>query len=152
MTHTQPLPDDPAHMDYTVDIQTSARPTPEDTAPLAGRINCPICEHIEWQTDAGHGWLRIGLDQYAESEIVASPYSYFDDTFAYLEEDVDAGKFLDWYAATLPKWEVHKYHSGTAIHSQKIPTRHTNGNSLIRKLDQFPRHPHPSNKYKEARP
>ena len=152
MTHTHPPPDDPAHMDYTVNVQTDGRPTPHDTAPLAGRINCAKCEEIEWHADAGHAWLRIPRPLFAESQVIPSRYSYYDDIFVYLEEDADAELFLDWYAAELPQFEVSTYGGIIAIHGQTIPTRHTDGNSLIRKLDPFPRQPHPFNKFKEARP
>jgi len=47
-------------------------------------------------SDAGHAWLRVPhqaiIDAGIEDEI--SPYSYLDNSYVYLEEDVDAALFL----------------------------------------------------------
>lgn len=45
--------------------------------------------------DPGHGWLRVPLELVRQLGIEITPYSYQDGRFAYLEEDVDYGVFLD---------------------------------------------------------
>jgi hypothetical protein len=45
--------------------------------------------------DPGHGWLRVPLELVRQLGIEITPYSYQDRRFAYLEEDVDYGVFLD---------------------------------------------------------
>jgi DNA repair protein RadC len=47
-------------------------------------------------TDGGHGWLKVPLEELATLNIKdkITGYSYIDDKFAYLEEDLDMGVFL----------------------------------------------------------
>jgi hypothetical protein len=45
--------------------------------------------------DAGHGWLQVPLDLVVSLKLPISRCSYKRGKFAYLEEDCDAGKFLD---------------------------------------------------------
>jgi len=47
---------------------------------------------IKFITDPGHGWLRVPRELIEGEEY--SGYSYFNDTYAYLEEDSDAPLFL----------------------------------------------------------
>lgn len=44
-----------------------------------------------------HSWLRVSLSELEEFGILAdiSPFSYTDGEFAYLEEDLDMGTFLE---------------------------------------------------------
>lgn len=46
--------------------------------------------------DPGHAWLVVPLSDIQDSGIAAdiSRYSYVNEGFAYLEEDVDAGLFI----------------------------------------------------------
>ena len=54
-------------------------------------------DQYEFHSDAGHGWLRVLRVElvrlYLENKI--SGYSYMNGPWAYLEEDCDAGLFLD---------------------------------------------------------
>lgn len=47
-------------------------------------------------TDEGHGWLRIPKDIYKLSGYKASKFSYEDNDYVYLEEDVDT---YGWFKA-----------------------------------------------------
>ncbi len=49
--------------------------------------------------DPGHGWLRVRKSLVAKSGVTITPYSYQDETYAYLEEDLDAHTFLRWLKA-----------------------------------------------------
>ena len=54
-------------------------------------------------TDEGHGWLRIPKDIYELSGYKASNFSYEDNDYVYLEEDVDT---YGWFKAlTGREWE-----------------------------------------------
>ena len=53
--------------------------------------------HLTFIEDPGHGWLKVPL---AELDVLGirgqiTPYSYINGEYAYLEEDVDAGTYLD---------------------------------------------------------
>lgn len=52
-----------------------------------------MLKHI---SDDGHGWLMIPKIEYIKSGIKATHYSYEDENFVYLEEDVDAAEFVNW--------------------------------------------------------
>ena len=45
--------------------------------------------------DAGHGWLQVPKQQVKESNAIYSVYSYEDQDYIYLEEDVDMERFLE---------------------------------------------------------
>lgn len=47
----------------------------------------------EFIEDAGHGWLKVPLNECKGLDI--SRYSYMDSNFAYLEEDCDFSRFAD---------------------------------------------------------
>ena len=49
--------------------------------------------------DPGHGWLRVQRQELIDLGIAdkITPYSYQKDDLVYLEEDCDAGKFLEAY-------------------------------------------------------
>ena len=50
-----------------------------------------------WIVDPGHGWLEVTIPQVIkamEAGFIPSDYSYMTKTNAFLEEDVDAGRFL----------------------------------------------------------
>jgi len=49
-----------------------------------------------FHTDDSHGWLQVPLQDVKDSGIKVSRYSYQDETYAYLEEDCDCPRFLDW--------------------------------------------------------
>ncbi len=54
---------------------------------------------IHWEVDPGHGWLAVSKADCVKAGICdkISAYSYFDEEsqIVYLEEDCDAGLFLD---------------------------------------------------------
>lgn len=65
--------------------------------------------HLTFVNDPGHGWLKVPLTDIAalgiETEI--TPYSYIEGQFAYLEEDLDAPRYLNTLASqNLPQPEI----------------------------------------------
>ena len=56
--------------------------------------------------DPGHGWIEVPRAEVNQLGIAAeiSPYSYQKGAFCYLEEDSDAGKFID--AANAAGWHI----------------------------------------------
>ena len=59
-------------------------------------VELEITNGMLFITDEGHGWLRIPKDIYALSGYKASSFSYEDDDYVYLEEDVD---IYGWFKA-----------------------------------------------------
>ena len=59
----------------------------------------------------GQGWLRVRKDDYLLTGFKATPYSYEDDTYVYLEEDVDAPNYLKLYQPN-PKKITEEFYSG----------------------------------------
>lgn len=60
---------------------------------------------VRWVVDSGHAWLEVPLDEaiYAARDVrPVSGFSYVDERagFAYLEEDRDAGVWLEWVAGS----------------------------------------------------
>ncbi len=83
----------------------------------------------KWHSDAAHGWLEVPahdcLDVGLDIKTI-SQYSYFDKRTLYLEEDSDAGKFIEAYAA---------HHNGgapTMVEMAQAP-----GESFIRSLPRL---------------
>tara|TARA_Y100001938_G_C8016722_1_gene392995 strand:- start:98 stop:436 length:339 start_codon:yes stop_codon:yes gene_type:complete len=64
-----------------------------------------------WIRDVGHGWLRVRKDEYLLTGFKATPYSYQDDKYVYLEEDVDAPTYLKLYQPN-PKNIVEEFYNG----------------------------------------
>ncbi len=65
--------------------------------------------HLTFINDPGHGWLRVPLTDIAALGIEAhiTPYSYIEGNFAYLEEDLDAPRYLEALTAQgLPQPEI----------------------------------------------
>ncbi len=65
--------------------------------------------HLTFINDPGHGWLRVPLTDIAALGIEAhiTPYSYIEGNFAYLEEDLDAPRFLEALTAqSLPQPKI----------------------------------------------
>jgi len=54
-------------------------------------------ESYEFYADPGHGWLKVPLSKLDELGLAdsISPYSFMRKGYAYLEEDSDAGKFIE---------------------------------------------------------
>jgi hypothetical protein len=60
---------------------------------------------VRWVVDPGHGWLEVELDEALEAAravrpISACSYVDLDRGLAYLEEDCDAGIWLEWVAGS----------------------------------------------------
>ena len=60
---------------------------------------------VRWVVDPGHGWLEVDLDEALEAArsvrpISACAYIELDNGLAYLEEDCDAGIWLEWVAGS----------------------------------------------------
>lgn len=47
-----------------------------------------------WISDGGHGWLAVLLEAYPTAIDYGSGYGYMDNTYVYLEEDLEAVAFL----------------------------------------------------------
>lgn len=48
-----------------------------------------------WMSDPGHGWLVVMKEDVIASGAKITPYSYEADGLVYLEEDCDAGSFIE---------------------------------------------------------
>ena len=48
-----------------------------------------------FHTDPGHAWLKVPVAEVEDAGIAVSRYSYRNAGYAYLEEDVDAVRFLN---------------------------------------------------------
>lgn len=73
--------------------------------------------------DPGHGWIQVSLEEVKRLGIKPSRYSYQDRTHAYLEEDCDAGLFIEAKKA--------------AGEPYAFTEQHTNHDSFIRSLPRF---------------
>jgi hypothetical protein len=80
---------------------------------------------LKYICDPGHGWLQVPKAIFEHSGVAPeiSMYSYKDRNFVYLEEDCDAGIFMD--KAKELGWEV------------KLIQEHSNNDSFIRGLSRF---------------
>lgn len=79
-----------------------------------------------YHTDPGHGWLEVSRDLLVSLGAVATtitPYSYQNQGKVFLEEDCDAGYFLDAFKA--------------AGNTFEIMTNHVDSNSEIRRFKAF---------------
>ena len=77
-----------------------------------------------FHTDPHHGWLEVTIDQLKELGLKTDDFSkssYRSGNNVYLEEDLDAGKFLSAY-----KKKYHKYPA--------CSEEHTNNDSFVREL------------------
>ena len=54
-------------------------------------------ETYTFYSDAGHGWLKVSIEEVKELNVKVSKYSYRKNHTLYLEEDCDAPKFLEAY-------------------------------------------------------
>jgi hypothetical protein len=57
--------------------------------------------NMEFISDPAHGWLKVPHLAYQLAGAPASPHSYTDGEFCYLEEDSDAPRFLDQVGITV---------------------------------------------------
>ena len=82
---------------------------------------------LTFHADPSHGWLEVDFADLEALHITAqvSRYSYHSGSRAFLEEDCDAGLYLD--AAKGQGWVVN------------ITEKFTNGDSFVRNLSRFER-------------
>jgi len=80
---------------------------------------------LTFHADPSHGWLEVDFADLDALNITAqvSRYSYHSGSRAFLEEDCDAGLYLD--AAKGQGWTVN------------ITEKYTNGDSFVRRLTRF---------------
>lgn len=75
-----------------------------------------------WVEDPGHSWLAVPVSEVLESGAIISSYSYTDGAIAYLEEDCDAGAYLQ-AVGELP---------------QGFPVESCNRDAFVRSLPSWP--------------
>ena len=82
----------------------------------------------DWIADSGHAWLKVSIDEINALNIghKISDYSYILGETVYLEEDCDAGIFLDALKERLPRHE--------AVHTT---ITHTQGDAPCRRFKRF---------------
>lgn len=61
---------------------------------------------IEYVHDAGHGWLRVPLADFPDARDFGTGFGYDDGDFVFLEEDCEAGLFMDAHAAQITITDV----------------------------------------------
>ena len=74
---------------------------------------------LKFISDPGHGWLEVPMRHIRTLGIESrvSGYSFYNDDHAYLEEDCDAGVFMD--AARGKNWNV----DFNEVHQEVTPIR-----------------------------
>ena len=66
--------------------------------------------NFTFYTDSGHGWLEVPKALAKALDVRISPFSYEDDEYYYLEEDLDAGVFTKAAKEAGLKFEVFSEH------------------------------------------
>lgn len=81
-----------------------------------------VFDSVQWFFDCGHGWLRVPLVSCEGLDI--STYSYIDRAggWLFLEEDVDAGVWLDAHG----------------VQGSAFPGEYDDGDSFVRSLPRVP--------------
>lgn len=77
----------------------------------------------DFYSDPSHGWLKVAREELETLGILdkISAYSYQRDNFVYLEEDLDAGVFLNAKAEMVPEFKDKlKFREHTANRSSRI--------------------------------
>ena len=71
------------------------------------RTNTSHALSYTWISDSGHAWLEVSIDEINALNIAdkISEYSYIQGETVYLEEDCDAGIFIDALKEKLPPTE-----------------------------------------------
>lgn len=98
----------------------------------------PYC----YYTDGGHGWLKVPLKIINDLGLKPSHYSFKDEKFGYLEEDLDMGEFfkkikIGW---TTEEEETEVKKLARKQFFQNIQTKDTSNSNteiFIRKLNRF---------------
>ena len=82
-----------------------------------------------WIADDGHAWLKVPRAEVEPLGIKISHYSYLDEAYVYLEEDMDAEAFL---LRLIPDG---RYSIDHKLDGEPIEYERVNGLSKIRDLD-----------------
>jgi len=92
------------------------------------RTNTSHALSYTWISDSGHAWLEVSIDEINILGIAEeiSEYSYINGETVYLEEDCDAGLFIEALKKRLPTTE-HVMFTGKYI----------NGDAPCRKFKRF---------------
>lgn len=92
------------------------------------RTNASHALTYTWISDSGHAWLQVSIDEVNILGIAGkiSEYSYINGETVYLEEDCDAGLFIEALKERLPPTE-HVTFRGTYI----------NGDAPCRQFKRF---------------
>lgn len=81
----------------------------------------------KWHSDAGHAWLAVSIKNLANLKLLEdiSPWSYIKGKTAYLEEDLDAGRFINAIRTQCVSVEFStaKYHERSPIRSYESFTK-----------------------------
>ena len=75
-----------------------------------------MTKRFQYYQDPGHGWIRIAipfLAQFPSIYNAVSIYSYINDRYVYLEEDDDAGIFINHLRAKEIEFEFNYVHSNS---------------------------------------
>lgn len=70
----------------------------------AEELERELHNRMEWIADPGHAWLRVPMNVYVASGVHASPCSYTETDYVYLEEDCDAPALIK--ALGLGEWYI----------------------------------------------
>lgn len=98
----------------------------------------PYC----YYTDGGHGWLKVPLKIIKDLGLKPSSYSYKDENFGYLEEDLDMGEFFKkikiGFTTNEEETEVKKLARKRFLDNiEKKDTSNSDDEIFIRKLNRF---------------
>jgi len=64
-----------------------------------------------YHQDPGHGWIEVPIEEVKRLGINPSRFSYRKDETAYLEEDCDAGQFIQAKKAAGEPYTIREVHS-----------------------------------------
>lgn len=83
---------------------------------------------FKFHSDAGHGWVAVRIADLIALDLInkITPYSFMNGGTAYLEEDVDAGTFLNKYR------EVHGADS-----FKVVPLNQSAGTNHVRRFARY---------------
>jgi hypothetical protein len=78
-----------------------------------------VVQQFNFYYDAGHGWLQVHEEvlNFVGTTAPISKYSYTKDGYVYLEEDCDAGKFLNKLKELGKEYEIKEVDHG---HNSRI--------------------------------
>lgn len=75
---------------------------------------------IEYVHDPGHGWLKVPLAEFPDARDFGTGFGYDDGAFIYLEEDCEAGLFMDAHGDSVKIVDV----QGSPRHLPSLPCAH----------------------------